>query len=296
MFPRSSTRLLSRTFRLGILASRRAAQQLLEIEGTRILDRTLETSRNLRIVEPMLLTEISLDFLPDDLSCARELTRHRRFVLAEQTSGLRERQLFPIVAAKPETIAIRQPGQAPQQRQADQRQESQSVGIGNDRTGVKRRSGLISLDRRQTPVGSNAIDLPLRENGTQPRGQTAASVKVAKERPPLAVALLKAEEVRVDRVRLLACAAARIEGVGCPIKDGTILKHEMVPGQLVAIRARRSQRKVLEMQPRPVAFEPLDVWRPSGKCLLGAPLERRRERSLGHMPSRGVGLLVQARH
>ncbi len=120
-------------------------------------------------------------------------------------------------------------------------------------------------------------------------------MKVSEERAAFAVAFLQPEEIRVDRIGQLARAAGGIDGIGRPVEHRTVLAHEMIPRGFGAFGAGAGQRQVGEVQGRQVPLEPLAVLRPVRQRLGGAPLERGRERALGHTPSRGLSLLIQAR-
>ena len=72
--------------------------------------------------------------------------------------------------------------------------------------------------------------MTLREHGAKPGPETAPAVKVAEERSSIAVAFLESEEIRVDRIGNVACAATGLERVCRAIQYGAVLEHKMIPG------------------------------------------------------------------
>ena len=178
---------------------------------------------------------------------------------------------------------------------ATNRGASGSAGAGAVSAGGDRVFVAYRIERRQPARRTYAVDLALREHGSQPGRETAPPVKVSEERTAFAVAFLKPEKVGVNRIGQLTRAAAGVDRIGRSIEHRTILEHEMIPRRLVPIGARTGERQILEVQCQQVPFETLSVLRRVGQCLGRTSLERERERTLGHTPSRGPGLLIETR-
>ena len=212
-------------------------------------------------------------------------------MLAQQPAGLRERQVLAVVTAEPEPIAIRQQRQRPQQSKSDEGTEPPRVGIGCRRAHQRRRRALLAggrIERRQ-PTRSIERDRP----GAAPArraatSQAAAAVKISKQRSAFAVSLLQAEKIGVDRVGQLARAAARIDGVGRPIQDRTVLAHEMIPGGVVALGTGARERQILEVERGQVSLQALTILRPSGSALAALRSSAAVNDPFGHTPPRGL--------
>src|SRR4029453_19632123 len=117
------------------------------------------------------------------------------------------------------------------------------VGAGFSRPNRRpNRSGkeFIVRQRLESSPGAEAIDVPLRQHGAEPRRQTAASVEVTKER--------SLEQLAVDAVGQFPGAASGIERVGRAIERRTLFANEVFPRRLVAGRAAAGKREVFEMQ------------------------------------------------
>ena len=117
----TSTHLSLRTPRLRILARAGKAEELADVERPRIIDRTLEASRDFGVGQTAFRAQVPFDLRADDLARTRQLARHRRFVLSEQAAGLCEGQVLAVVTAEPETIAVRQKRQRPSESKLDER-------------------------------------------------------------------------------------------------------------------------------------------------------------------------------
>ena len=98
----------------------------------------------------------------------------------------------------------------------------------------QRRGGVFFGQLVLATPDPDAIHEPLREHGSEPRGQTAASVEIAKERSPFALAHGDAVQFAVQCVSQLARAATGLERIGTSIKDGAELTNEMLPRVLSA--------------------------------------------------------------
>ena len=97
---------------------------------------------------------------------------------------------------------------------------------------------------------------------------------IAEQRLPLAFTVRKPEEIRVQRIRQIARAAAGIERVGGAIEERPLLEDEVLPGILVAGRAGAGKREIFEMKRAEVALERSRFREPAGVCVPGARLER----------------------
>src|SRR5262245_44399334 len=95
---------------------------------------------------------------------------------------------------------------------------------------------LLVGKRLHPPVRADAIDVSLRQHGAQPRRQTAAALKVSKER--LAV------EIRIQRIGEIARTARGVEGVGGTVEDRPVLEDEALPRLLVPGRALTRELEV----------------------------------------------------
>src|SRR5205823_14644484 len=89
-------------------------------------------------------------------------------------------------------------------------------------------------ERLKAAPRADPIDESLCENRPEPRRQAAAAVKILKQRPAFAAALLQAVQLGAQRVGQLTGAAARIESVGSTIKHRPVLEDEALPGLLVS--------------------------------------------------------------
>ena len=95
-----------------------------------------------------------------------------------------------------------------------------------------------------TAAGANLVHEALRHQGSQPRGEAAAAVKIVKQRLPGAVLVLQAVELGIQRVGGLARAAARIDRIGRAVERRPELRHEVIPRRVVAKRASARQREI----------------------------------------------------
>src|SRR4029079_1648610 len=115
--------------------------------------------------------------------------------------------------------------------------------------------------RIELPRRADAIAEPLRQHGAEPRGETAPSVEVAKERRPFAVACLQSKQLGVDAVGDLARSAGRIDGVGRAGETGAVLAHHVLPRRLVTACACGRNRQVPEMERAEIALDVGSRWR-----------------------------------
>src|SRR5262249_55490765 len=81
---------------------------LLQVERTWIVGDRGQARRDLIGRQPRL-AQLLFDVVADGAARSRELARHRGFVLLQEMSGLRERELLHVIASKPETIATVEP-------------------------------------------------------------------------------------------------------------------------------------------------------------------------------------------
>ena len=88
------------------------------------------------------------------------------------------------------------------------------------------------------------IDEPLGDQRSQPRGETAAAVKIPEDGLADAVFLLEPEQLRVQRLRDVAGAAAGIHRIRGAIHGGPELFHEMIPRVLAAHRTCAGEREI----------------------------------------------------
>src|SRR5262245_50745914 len=95
---------------------------------------------------------------------------------------------------------------------------------------------LLVGKRLHPPVRADAVDVTLRQDRAQPRRQTAAALKVPKER--LAV------EIRVQGIGEIACTARGVEGVSGTVEDRPVLQDEALPRLLVPRRALTCELEV----------------------------------------------------
>src|SRR5678816_948320 len=93
---------------------------------------------------------------------------------------------------------------------------------------------FVIRQRLEPPLRTQPVNVPLRQHGTQPGGQAAASVEVAEERT--------LEELAVDAVREIARSTRWIDRVGGTIEDRPMLADEMFPGRFITGRASTRQR------------------------------------------------------
>src|SRR5581483_4212587 len=132
----------------------------------------------------------------------RETARHGGFVLAQQPAGLGERQLARMIASEPEAIARVELRDCGLQRALDELAAARVAGL--RRRGRRARQQLDGAERLEPSVRAHRVDVALRQDGAQPRRETAASVKVAEE---------AAEELCPERVGDFACATRGIDRV-----------------------------------------------------------------------------------
>ena len=110
-------------------------------------------------------------------------------------------------------------------------------------------SGLDAPERPQ------AIDVPLRQHGSQPRGQAAATVEVAQQRLARAGGVRQPIQLAVQRVGQFTRAAGGIDRVGRAQERRAIAGDEVLPRRLQTFDARGRQRQVLEVQAAHVFFD-----------------------------------------
>src|SRR4029453_15955692 len=119
-------------------------------------------------------------------------------MLAQEFAGFRERQLLRIVAGEAKPVARRQPGYGPRERASDQFLAAICF-LGAafrrpNRSRPNRPSRELTVPQRLQPSpGAQAVDVPLRKHGTEPRREAAASVEVTKKR--------SLEQLAIDGVR-----------------------------------------------------------------------------------------------
>ncbi len=243
----------------------------------------------------MLASQIPLDVLPNGLPRSRQLTRDSGLMLAQKAACLSEGQVFAIVAGQPQTIAIRQCRETVQQRLGDEDAKTARVRIDRRRTDRHRRRRPLIVQRGEPALRSNPVNVTLREDGAQPRGEAAAAMKVAEERSALTVSLLQAEEIGIERIGMLARAAARIERARGAIQHRTKDDDEMVPCGVDTFGTRTGEGEIVEVEAAAVTLDGSGIGSGVRKRFGGAALERGREHGLAHAPLRGLGLLIQAR-
>ena len=99
-------------------------------------------------------------------------------------------------------------------------------------------------------------------------------MEIAKQRLSLASPVPKSEEIRVQRVRKVASAAAWIERVGGAIEKRPLLEDEVFPRALVAGRAGAGKREIFKVKRAEVTLELPRFEPPAGVCVVGARFER----------------------
>src|SRR5262249_31322615 len=119
----------------------------------------------------------------------------------------------------------------------------------------KSRRRVLFGQRRIAPGGAHTIDETLREHRAQPGRETAAAVEVAKEGAAAIASALDAQQLGVDVVCEILCAAGGVECRGGASYHRAYLAHEMVPGRFVSVQACRRQREILQMKRLEIAFE-----------------------------------------
>jgi hypothetical protein len=82
--------------------------------------------------------------------------------------------------------------------------------------------------------------VPLREYGSQPRREAAASVEITEER--------SLEQLAIDAVGEFASTASGIERIGCTVERRPMLPNKKIPGPFVPRRAGARERKIFEME------------------------------------------------
>ena len=196
-------------------------------------------------------------------------------MLAGEPADLRERHLLRIVAAEAQAIARRRAPQWPAASTcAHGRDEARAIRIGRRSAAPRSRAAELSSGSGSSGAGfAMPIDEALRDQRSQPRGEAAAAVKVAKQRLARAVLFLQAEELGVERVGDLARAAARVDGVGRAVEGRPELGDEVIPRLVVANRAGAREREIRQVQRIEIAIELGRRGRAAGKRLGGAALE-----------------------
>jgi len=197
----------------------------------------------------ILLTQVALDLTPDRLTHSGQLSRHGRLVFFQEATGFRQGQLLRVVTPEPQTIAVGQSRQRSLERTLNAGTIPRLVRIG--RAGTWCRKGVRSLVGRQRfePAGrSNAVDMPLREHGTEPCLERAAAMVIPEQRLPFTIALANAEQLAVNGIGDLACTSRSVESLGCPIESGPMLLDEVIPRTLVTGCAGAGQRQIFEVE------------------------------------------------
>lgn len=164
-------------------------------------------------------------------------------MLAQECAGFRERQLLRIVAGEAKPFARRELRNRACQRVSDQLLAPILVGAGLGGAGFSRPTRgneFIVWQRFQSLPRAQAVDVPLRKHGTEPRREAAASVEVTKKRA--------LEEFAVDAIRQVAGAALGIERVSCAIERRTLFANEVFPRLFVARGAPAGEREIVEVQ------------------------------------------------
>src|SRR5439155_11441096 len=204
---------------------------LLQIQRTGIVRHRRETRRDLNVAQARFVAQLLFDPASDRDTRARQLARRARFALVHDTSGLSERQLLHVVAAEAEPVAGRQGRDRTAERLLYERDVARSI-----RIRVLGARGNVSVGQRFHPaLDAHAIDVALREDGAQPRGQTAATLVIPQQRLPFAAAALHAVQIGIQRVGDLARALRAIERVGGAIEKRPVLANEPLPRVLVAV-------------------------------------------------------------
>ena len=141
--------------------------------------------------------ELRFDVFANSPARPRELARHGGFVLADQPADLRQREVLRVVTAKPQAVARRQPQYGPAECLPDEPQVARPIRVGRRRRLDRTRRFLV-WKRREPASGTQAIDVALCEDGTEPCSKAASAMKVTEER---------AVQIRVKRIGDLAGAA-----------------------------------------------------------------------------------------
>ncbi len=197
----------------------------------------------------ILIAQMALDLTPDRLTSPGQLSRHGRLVFFQEATGFRQGQLLRVVAPEPQTIAVGQPRQRSLERTLNAGTISGVMWIGRARAGC--RNGvrpLVGRQRFEPTGGSNAVDMPLREHGTEPCLQRAAAMVIPEQRLPFTVALANAEQLAVNGIGDLARTSRPVESLGCPIESRPMLLDEVIPRTLVTGCAGAGQRQIFEVE------------------------------------------------
>ena len=163
-------------------------------------------------------------------------------------------QILRIVTGQPQAVAGRQPGHGAPHGAPHQGDEARTLRrrFGGLRSRLHRR--LVG-QRVEAPARPQAIDVPLRQDCSQPRAQAAAAVKVAKQRLARAAAVRKPIQLAVERVGQLLRRAGGVDCIGGAEQCGPVAGDEVFPGRLEAFDARGRQRQVFEVQSAQVCLD-----------------------------------------
>ncbi len=142
-------------------------QQLAQVERPRILADRRYALRDLGLVQAALGSQRALDVAAKDLARACQLARTGRLVLAEELARLGKRQLLRIVTGESEPVARRQVRDRAREGIAHHGEISMLLSIAG--AGFRLRvTGVIFWQRFQAASGSQAIDVALSQDRSQP--------------------------------------------------------------------------------------------------------------------------------
>ena len=293
-----------RTIDLGFLACRAGVRgrraggvkPITEVELAGIINDAFKAFVDLGRRKSVFRFQPALDILAKRSPRLRELAGHRGFMFAGEPANLRERHLLRIVAGEAQPIARRERGDGSREygmHRGDETRAFRVSGRGGSKVRRRRCSRFFIRERNQPACLAVAIDVPLRDQRSQPGCEAAAAVEIPEHRLPDAIVFLEAEQLRVKCFGNLARAAGGIDRIGRAIHTGPELAHEMVPRIFTAHGARAGERKIAEVQRIEIAIELAVRRRAAGERFFSAALERVRQHLARKLPSSRVRLRVE---
>lgn len=197
----------------------------------------------------IILAQVALDVAADRLTRPGQLSRHGCLVFFQEATGFRQGQLLRVVTPEPQTIAVWQSRQRSLERTLNAGAIFRLMRIGRASTRCRNRvRSLVGRQGIEPAGGSNPVDMPLREHGTEPCLQRAAAMVIPEQRLPFTVPLANAKQLAVNGIGDLTRTSRPVESVRCAIEGRPMLLDEVIPRTLVTGCAGAGQRQIFEVK------------------------------------------------
>jgi hypothetical protein len=216
----------------------------------------LKAEGDFRVAERRRTPKMFLDASAQFAAAAFEIAGNAGLVLTEGTADFGQGLLAGIIKIK--AVAVH--GWKRSERGFESGDEASEIPLAM-RIERKRRNilmrkqiGLFAIagvERLPAAAIADSINMPLRQDGTEPGLQRTAPVEITEERALTALAVHETKEVGEQRVREFLCVGASVAAFGDSANGGSevaaILLDKMIPGSLTTFETCGSERQVFRV-------------------------------------------------